>query len=141
MTNVSSFTRWRNDKMVNTSDGRLEVDDENFVLRFRQVGLKDLGPYSCQAYNGLGAPDSFTTVVKTMGPVAPSGDPNDRQYLQYVVDPPTAPGGQSYAPVMPPSGIYRSVRQFFIWAKRKPIVCFITSCTRQNYGGAHVLIR
>ena len=108
-------TRWRNDKMVNTSDGRLEEDAENFVLRFRQVGLKDLGPYSCQAYNGLGAPDSFTTVVKTMGPVAPSGDPNDRQYLQYVVDPPTAPGGQSYAPVMPPSGIYRSVRQFFIW--------------------------
>ena len=61
-----------------------------YGLHIRRVGLADLGPYTCQAYNGLGPADSATYVLRVLGPIdRNSVSREDRKYLQYVVDAPT----------------------------------------------------
>jgi len=58
-----------------------QLRDHSLLLRL--VSLRDLGPYTCQAYNGLGKADSWTVDILTQGPVEGAG-PGDDAYLQYV---------------------------------------------------------
>ena len=61
-----------------------------YGLYIRTVGIRDLGPYTCQAYNGLGPADSSTFVLRVLGPVDISSiSRGDQNYLSYVVDAPT----------------------------------------------------
>ena len=61
----------------------------DFGLRIRRVGLRDLGPYTCQAYNGLGSPESSTFTLTVLGPIDRSSIAReDQSFLRYVVDAP-----------------------------------------------------
>lgn len=59
----------------------------DFSLLIRLVTLRDLGPYTCQAYNGLGRADSWTITLQAVGPVAGVSE-EDREYLNYLVGEP-----------------------------------------------------
>ena len=62
-----------------------------YGLYIRTVGLRDLGPYTCQAYNGLGPADSSTLTLQVLGPIDRSSisSREDQKFLSYVVDAPT----------------------------------------------------
>ena len=63
-----------------------------YSLHIPRLGIKDLGPYTCQAYNGLSQAVSSTTILRVMGPIDRSGVPrNEQQFLRYVVDAPISP--------------------------------------------------
>ncbi len=53
------------------------------------VALSDLGPYTCQAYNGIGEAASFSIQMRVYGPVNPG--PGEQQFMRYVVGTPVAP--------------------------------------------------
>ena len=59
----------------------------------RSVALTDLGPYTCQAYNGGGSPASHSVVMQVYGPVYPA--PGEQKYMRYVASctTPPAPAG------------------------------------------------
>lgn len=54
-------------------------------LRITVITLRDLGPYTCQAYNGQGRATSNTVTLYAMGPVKVN-TPKDREYLPYLVE-------------------------------------------------------
>ena len=95
----------------------------DFSLRLKSVGLRDLGPYSCQAYNGFTSPASFTVVVKAVGPVSSAATLGDeREYLRYVVDAPRPPPRRPH--VQTQGGIYRLIilqyiSHAFVWHLRR----------------------
>ena len=62
-----------------------------YGLQILRVGLRDLGPYTCQAYNGNGPAASATYVLKVLGPWADrsSVSREDQKYLRYVENPET----------------------------------------------------
>jgi len=60
-----------------------------------------------QAYNGGGKAASHYVTVKAAGPVAPPRDPEERQYLAYVVGQPALPPTPPQYETAPPEGIYR----------------------------------
>jgi len=77
---------------------------EDFTLKLNSVSLSDLGPYTCQAYNGLGEAASHNVRMTVYGPVYPG--PGEQQFMKYVVSPPSAPSRPR--PERP--GIYRPTR-------------------------------
>jgi len=83
-----TVTWWKGTKILPLSSDRLTQDDD-FTLKLNEVSLSDLGPYTCQAYNGLGEAASSTIDMKVYGPVNPG--PGEQQFLRYVVGQPTAP--------------------------------------------------
>ena len=89
--------------MLTLPTDNMEQPSEGTNLLIRSLGLRDLGPYTCQAYNGLGPAVSSSTVLKALGPIAPTGNREDDAYRAYVVEPPRAPGS-------PP--VYRYPNQF-----------------------------
>ncbi len=82
--------------MLSVSSSRFEQRSDHSLL-LRSVGLRDLGPYTCQAYNGLGSPASVTVVAKAVGPVATSGSRDEAKHMRYVVDTPARPQAQPEA--------------------------------------------
>ena len=80
------------------------------------LSIKDLGPYTCQAYNGVGQAVSSSTEIRVMGPIDTSGVPRDEQkYLRYVVDaptytPPRLPNRQPERPYEEPERPYQPGR-------------------------------
>lgn len=59
-------------------------------LRINFITIRDLGPYTCQAYNGKGRPATHTFVVRALGPLK-IVSPADKPFLQYIVTPPRIP--------------------------------------------------
>ena len=86
---MSTF-RWRGETQLHEPTENMK-QTPGYGLRIRSIGLSDLGPYSCQAYNGgTSSPDSSTINLKVVGPIDDSSiSREDRQYLRYVVSPPT----------------------------------------------------
>ena len=78
----------------------------DFSLRLKSVGLRDLGPYTCQSYNGQGNPASFTVTAKAVGPVTPSSR-EEETYMGYIVDSPQAPPPTRSPSMLGPQGVYR----------------------------------
>ena len=60
--------RWRDTTMLPLSDDNLE-QTSGYGLRIRMVGMRDLGGYTCQAYNALGPAASTTMIVQALGPI------------------------------------------------------------------------
>jgi hypothetical protein len=52
----------------------------DYSLLIRSVTLRNLGPYTCQAYNGYGRAASWTVTIQAVGPVY-SGDSAYNEYL------------------------------------------------------------
>ena len=80
-----------------------------YSVEIKSLSIKDLGPYTCQAYNGVGQAVSSSTLLRVMGPIDTTGVPRDEQkFLRYVVDaptyrPPYIPERPSNRPVEQPS--------------------------------------
>lgn len=86
----------------------LPLSDENmeqtsgYGLYIRSVGIRDLGPYTCQAYNGLGPADSSTLVLQVLGPLDRSSIAREDQgFLRFIVDAPTYYTPPAPAPAPP----------------------------------------
>lgn len=69
-------------------------------LAVRLVSLRDLGVYTCQAYNGLGRAASWSVSLLAIGPVQVN-DVDDREFLVYVID----TGRSNYTRVVQPAVI------------------------------------
>lgn len=87
---VPHVSWWRNGRIygINSAQSRGEMT-RDYSLFFRSIQLSDLGLYNCDAYNG-GRPVSLHVTLKAVGPVRPI-NPDDNQYMQYIIDPATAP--------------------------------------------------
>lgn len=83
------ITWWRGSNMLPVTSGSYEQFRDG-SLTIRVVSLRSLGPYTCQVYNGHGPAASQTTTLHALGPVH-KAHPNDRDFLQYIIDPPKAP--------------------------------------------------
>jgi papilin len=84
-----TITWFHGSSLLSLKSDRSEVT-RDFSLIFKRVSLSDLGEYTCHAYSGIGKPTSITITVKTVGPVS-SQNPEDQQYLKYVIAAPQAP--------------------------------------------------
>ena len=95
---LSCFLRWRETKQLTTSGESPEKPGYSLVID--SLSIKDLGPYTCQAYNGVGQAPSSRTELRVMGPIDTSGVPrNEQKFLRYVVDAPTYVPERPYIPV------------------------------------------
>ena len=83
-----TVTWWKGTTMLPLTSDRVSQGDD-FTLKMSSVSLSDLGPYTCQAYNGLGEAASFNVRLTVYGPVYPG--PGEQQFMRYVVDSPSAP--------------------------------------------------
>ncbi|KAG8234022.1 hypothetical protein J437_LFUL014662 [Ladona fulva] len=93
-----SVTWWRGDRMLPLSSKRYE-QKRDMTLLLRSVGLQDLGPYTCQAYNGIGKAASWTVTIQAVGPVA--GLSPDSPYAKYLIHPPERTGTRKPRPTPP----------------------------------------
>lgn len=98
-----TVTWWKGTTMLPLSSERHR--QEEFTLSLRSVALPDLGPYTCQAYNGGGSPASHSVRMQVYGPVYPA--PGEQKFMRYVVARPNAPRRPAASPR--PSG-YRPTR-------------------------------
>ncbi|KAF2344544.1 Immunoglobulin I-set, partial [Trinorchestia longiramus] len=80
-----AITWWRGTKMLPLSSKKYE-QKRDMSLRITVITLRDLGPYTCQAYNGQGRATSNTVTLLAMGPVRVNTE-KDREYLKYIVEP------------------------------------------------------
>ncbi|KAG0713545.1 Papilin [Chionoecetes opilio] len=82
-------TWWRGSKMLPfVSEGFKQFRDGSLTIRV--VTVRRLGPYTCQSYNGYGRAASQTIILHALGPVY-NTLASDKDFLQYIVDPPKAP--------------------------------------------------
>jgi hypothetical protein len=59
-----------------------QLRDHSLLLRL--LSLRDLGAYTCQAYNGLGRADSWTVEVYTQSDPG-TISPEDEEFKQFVI--------------------------------------------------------
>lgn len=101
-----AVTWWRGDRMLPLSSEQFEQRRDHSLL-IRSVTLRNLGPYTCQAYNGYGRAASWTVTVQAVGPVYTG----DSSYNEYLVPPPKKPATPDIVtPTEKPSYPYRPVR-------------------------------
>ena len=81
-----SVTWWRGERMLPLSSERYE-QFRDYSLLVRRVSFRDLGPYTCQAYNGYGRPSSFTVVLQAVGPVY-SVEADEVEFQRYLIPAP-----------------------------------------------------
>lgn len=98
---------WRNNQIFgfNANRDRAEMA-RDYSLVFNTIQLSDLGLYTCEVYNKR-RPVSLRVTLKAVGP-ARALTHEDAQYLQYVLDPATAPVTQR------PSYPYRPTRPAYV---------------------------
>ncbi|XP_019769290.2 papilin isoform X1 [Dendroctonus ponderosae] len=85
---VPAVTWWKQDELIPLKNREFEVT-KDYSLLIHSVQLRNLGVYTCQAYNGMGKAASWSVTVRAKGPYY-STNPRDIRYLQYVVNPPEA---------------------------------------------------
>ena len=133
--------------MLPLSTDNLEQTTAN-GLRIRRVGLRDLGQYTCQAYNGLGPAESSSFTLTVLGPIDRSSiDREDQQFLRYVVD---APTNTIYRPPpQPDTNRYRPPaerpdQRYFDWSSRsttvRPVIRTVRPRNRPETGYIDVRI-
>ena len=113
-----TVTWWKGTSMLNLNSERHSIQE--YSLNLHSVSLADLGPYTCQAYNGGGSPASHSLTMQVSaippcnlppcslqvyGPVYPA--PGEQQYMRYVVARPTAPRRPA---ATPRPSVYKPVR-------------------------------
>ncbi|XP_072747679.1 papilin isoform X3 [Anoplolepis gracilipes] len=109
-------TWWRGDRMLPLFSENYEQDTD-YTLLIRSVTLTSLGIYTCQAFNGIGRPASWSATLQAIGPVYNVKSEHE-EYTKYLVQPPKrpttekpqypyrptrtqSPEYQTYAPVYP----------------------------------------
>lgn len=61
-----------------------------YSLLIRSVTITTLGVYTCQAFNGIERPASWSVTLQALGPVY-NIKPEHQEYLKYLVQPPRRP--------------------------------------------------
>ncbi|XP_076032052.1 proteoglycan-like sulfated glycoprotein papilin isoform X2 [Oratosquilla oratoria] len=84
-----SVAWWRGSRMLPLSSEKFEQKRDHSLL-IRIVTLRDLGPYTCQAYNGRGRATSLKVILRGIGPIHKTL-PGDPEFAQFLVSPPTPP--------------------------------------------------
>ena len=79
------ITWWRGERMLPLSSEQYEQRHDHSLLIYK-VGLRNLGHYTCQAYNGKGKANSWTVTVKAVAHPT-SSSPEDIQFHQYLLPP------------------------------------------------------
>lgn len=79
------ITWWREKRMLPLSSEQYEQRQDRSLHIFK-VALRNLGPYTCQAYNGIGKANSWTVTVRAVG-LPESAGPEDIHYHQYLIPP------------------------------------------------------
>ncbi|CAL1675129.1 unnamed protein product [Lasius platythorax] len=109
-------TWWRGDRMLPLFSENYEQETD-YTLLIRSVTLTNLGVYTCQAFNGIGRPASWSATLQAIGPVY-NIKPEHEEFIRYLVQPPKrpttekpqypyrptrtqSPEYQTYAPVYP----------------------------------------
>ncbi|XP_066141086.1 papilin isoform X3 [Euwallacea fornicatus] len=82
---LPAVTWWKDDELIPLKNREFEVT-KDYSLLVHSVQLRNLGVYTCQAYNGKGKAASWSVTIRAKGPVY-STNPADIKYLQYVVNP------------------------------------------------------
>lgn len=82
-------TWWRGDRMLPLFSENYEQDTD-YTLLIRSVTLTSLGVYTCQAFNGVGIPASWSATLQAIGPVY-NVKPEQQEYTKYLVQPPRRP--------------------------------------------------
>lgn len=82
-------TWWRGDRMLPLSSEIYEQDSD-YTLLIRSVTLQTLGIYTCQAFNAIGKPASWSVTLQAVGPVY-NVRPEQEEYTKYLVQPPRKP--------------------------------------------------
>ncbi|XP_011062335.1 PREDICTED: papilin [Acromyrmex echinatior] len=82
-------TWWRGDQMLPLFSDNYEQDTD-YTLLIRSVTLTNLGVYTCQAFNGIGTPASWSTTLQAIGPVYNVKSEHE-EYTKYLVQPPKRP--------------------------------------------------
>ena len=103
-----AVTWWRGDRMLPLSSEQYE-QRRDYSLLIHSVTLRNLGHYTCQAYNGHGRAASWTVTVQAVGPVY-SGSPGDSVYNEFLIPSPKKPDIVETPPTERPSYPYRPVR-------------------------------
>lgn len=97
-----TVTWWKEDKVLPTQSEQYEQRRDHSLAVY-YVNMKALGPYTCQAYNGLGRAASWTLTLHAVGPVTPLSL-EDFAYAVYLIPPPKAPPkievSQSVTPII-----------------------------------------
>lgn len=110
------ITWWHGDRLLPLVSDDYEQDTD-YTLLIRSVTLSNLGVYTCQAFNGIGTPASWSLTLQAIGPVY-NVKPEQQEYTKYLVQPPKrpttekpqypyrptrtqTPETQTYAPVYP----------------------------------------
>ncbi|XP_070527125.1 papilin isoform X2 [Cardiocondyla obscurior] len=98
-------TWWRGDQMLPLFSENYEQDTD-YTLLIRSVTLTSLGVYTCQAFNGIGTPASWSATLQAIGPVY-NVKPEHEEYTKYLVQPPKRPTTEKpqypYRPTRPQS--------------------------------------
>lgn len=82
-------TWWRGDQMLPLFSENYEQDTD-YTLLIHSVTLTSLGIYTCQAFNGIGTPASWSATLQAIGPVY-NVKPENEEYTKYLVQPPKKP--------------------------------------------------
>jgi len=125
-----TVTWWKDMSMLPIQHERIYQEGYGYTLHIRTVALSDLGPYTCQAYNGLGEAASATIEMRAMGPVHAS--PADQRYLKYVEDTPEVPVTTTtprygYRPTRPPGWDYNAPPPSTTQSPDRPSAGYITA--------------
>ncbi|XP_074105077.1 proteoglycan-like sulfated glycoprotein papilin isoform X3 [Cotesia typhae] len=92
-------TWWHGDRMLPLTSDHYEQDSE-YTLLIRSVTLTNLGVYTCQAYNGIQRPSSWSMTLQAIGPVY-NVKPEYQEYTKYLVEPPKRPNNTDNRPHYP----------------------------------------
>ncbi|XP_034936854.1 papilin isoform X2 [Chelonus insularis] len=84
-----SVTWWHGERLLPLSSESYEQDSE-YTLLIRSVTITNLGVYTCQAYNGIERPASWSITLQAIGPVY-NVKPEYAEYTKYLVQPPKSP--------------------------------------------------
>ncbi|PSN47564.1 hypothetical protein C0J52_19332 [Blattella germanica] len=103
-----TVTWWRGDRMLPFSSEQYE-QRRDYSLLIRSVTLRNLGHYTCQAYNGYGRAASWTVTVQAVGPVYTSS-PGDSVYNEFLIPSPKRPDAAPEPIPTRPSYPFRPVR-------------------------------
>ncbi|CAG0888031.1 unnamed protein product [Darwinula stevensoni] len=83
-----TVTWWRRTRMLPRRSEKYEQYPDHIVIQ--RVGLSDLGPYTCHAYNGIGTAASWTVTLQGFGPVYTTR-PEDAEFTKFLVSHPQTP--------------------------------------------------
>lgn len=103
----------------------------DYSLLVRRVSFRDLGPYTCQAYNGYGRPSSYTVTLQAFGPFY-SVDNDDIEFRRYLLPPP-----QPDPRLLPSSTTTTTPAPF----RPRPQQPYYTQAPRPNLGNQFLLTR